>query len=274
MKPCVQCGSETKPGSLGEGFIFNEDCVSGAKAHLADNSVDLIVTDPPYGIDGDTLDKHYNREEGNVIPGYVEVGEEDYPAFSHEWIAEAYRVLRPNGCMYIISGWTRLKDILIAIDNARFETVNHLIWNYNFGVYTSKKFVTSHYHILFVRKPAKGKNAKKFPYVFNANANIELSDTQQSYLDRQDVFKMPRSHRPGIKKNRNQLPIDLVKRLIKFSSNPGDTVCDFFLGGFTTAFAARDTDRIPCGFELNKNAYDYFMKEFVLPGCRELGLME
>lgn len=233
--------------------IYNEDCISGAKRHLVDNSVDLIITDPPYGIDGDSLDKHYNREEGNVIPGYVEVGAKEYLGFSERWISEAFRVLRPNGCMYVVSGWTRLKDVLIALDKSGFITVNHLIWNYSFGVYTSKKFVTSHYHILFVRKPG----SKKFPYVFNANA----TSTKESYHLREDVFRMARSHRPGKKKNRNQLPIELVKRLIKFSSNAGDVVCDFFLGGFTTAFAAKETGRIPCGFEINKNAYDYFIRE-------------
>jgi site-specific DNA-methyltransferase (adenine-specific) len=246
--------------------IYNEDCITGARERFKDNSIDLIIADPPYGIDGDSLDKHYNREEGNVIKGYVEVDESKYAIFSKEWIAEAYRVLRPNGCMYVVSGWSRLKDVLVALDDAGFETVNHLIWNYSFGVYTKKKFVTSHYHILFVRKPASGKNAKKYPYVFNGNANLATQNTQLSYFDRQDVFKFARSHKPGEKKNRNQLPLELVKRWIRFSSNEDDTVCDFFMGGFTTAFAARETGRVPCGFELNKNAFEYFMKE--LQSCR------
>ena len=240
--------------------IFNEDCVSGAKRHLLDNSIDLIVTDPPYGINGDSLDKHYNREERNVIKGYVEVPTKDYASFSEDWTKEAFRVLRPNGCMYVVSGWTRLKDILVSLDSAGFTTVNHLIWNYSFGVYTSRKFVTSHYHILFVCKTARGKDKKTFPFIFNTDANISGVDTTASYHNRQDVFKLSRSHKPGELKNRNQLPDELVKRLIRFSSNPGDAVCDFFLGGFTTAFAARELERVCWGFEVNKNAYDYFRR--------------
>ena len=39
--------------------FYNEDCITGAPKYIDDNSVDLIITDPPYGIKGDKLDKHY-----------------------------------------------------------------------------------------------------------------------------------------------------------------------------------------------------------------------
>ena len=45
---------------------------------------------------------------------------------------------------YVFSGWNNLKDILIALDEEQFITVNHIIWKYQFGVVTSRKFVTSH----------------------------------------------------------------------------------------------------------------------------------
>ena len=58
--------------------LYNKDCISGCKKHIEDNSVDLIITDPPYGINGDTLHKHYNRDEKNVLDGYVEIPLEEY----------------------------------------------------------------------------------------------------------------------------------------------------------------------------------------------------
>ena len=63
-------------------LFFNQDCIEGAREHLEDNSVDLIITGPPYGIQGDKLDKHYNRNESFVIDGYVEVPQEEYAEFS------------------------------------------------------------------------------------------------------------------------------------------------------------------------------------------------
>ena len=54
-------------------MFYNCDCIEGAKKFLNDNSVDLIISDPPYGIAGDKLHKHYNRNESYVLNGYVEV---------------------------------------------------------------------------------------------------------------------------------------------------------------------------------------------------------
>ena len=71
--------------------VYNQDCTSGISEHIEDGSVDLIFTDPPYGIEGDKLDAHYNRDEGNVVPGYVEVPLETYGDFSKQWITECAR---------------------------------------------------------------------------------------------------------------------------------------------------------------------------------------
>lgn len=241
----------------GSARVWLGDCVEQSHERLKDNSVDLIVTDPPYGIDGDKLDKHYNRDESFVIPGYVEVPKNDYAAFSSRWISEAARVLRPNGSMYIVSGWTNLKDILAACDSAGLRCVNHIIWQFNFGVYTTRKFVSGHYHILLLTKPGKGKKHK--PFVFNRPAGLS---NKEFYQDAQDVWRIPREYRPGQAKNKNQLPEALVEKMIGYSSNHGDVVCDFFMGGFTTARVAVRMGREAVGFEMNPNAYEKFIGEF------------
>ena len=64
--------------------LYNEDCVSGAKAHLATGSVDLIISDPPFGIDEKEFERLYNRKEYNVFPGYVEA-----PDNYLEWTKES-----------------------------------------------------------------------------------------------------------------------------------------------------------------------------------------
>jgi hypothetical protein len=72
--------------------FYNGDCITGARTHIPDGSVDLIITDPPYGINGDRLHHHYNRDERFVVGGYVEVPASDYGEFSLRWIREAERV--------------------------------------------------------------------------------------------------------------------------------------------------------------------------------------
>jgi site-specific DNA-methyltransferase (adenine-specific) len=237
--------------------IWNEDCIKGAAAHLADNSVDLLICDPPYGIKGDKLDKHYNRDESNVVPGYVEVPLSAYDQFTYDWMAQAARVLRPHGSFYLISGWTNLAAVLNAASRLGLTTVNHIIWQFNFGVYTSQKYVSSHYHILlFTKKKARGQKAKPFTF----NSKVRFANSKESYHDRQDVWFIRREYKPGQVKNKNQLPTSLLEKMISYSSNPGDVVCDFFLGGFTTARVAQQMGREPVGFELNKAAYTHFLR--------------
>lgn len=143
--------------------FFQQDCIEGARAHLADGSVDLIITDPPYGIEGDQLHRHYNRDESFVLDGYVEIPKAEYPEFSRQWIQEAARVLKPGGALYIVSGYTNLIHILNVFPaDTSLKEVNHLIWKYNFGVYTKKKYISSHYHILYYVKPAPNPRLIRF----------------------------------------------------------------------------------------------------------------
>jgi site-specific DNA-methyltransferase (adenine-specific) len=240
-------------------MFYNEDCIEGAKRHLESNSIDLIISDPPYGINGDKLDKHYNRDENNVLEGYVEVPENEYPEFSMKWIKEAERVLRPGGSIYIVSGYSQLRHILNALAENNLQEKNHIIWKYNFGVYTSKKYISSHYHILFYTK--KGGDV-----TFNTNAFFADSEKSENggslnYIDREDVWIINREYKPGQVKNKNELPKSLLTKMILYSSNPNDMICDFFLGSFSTAKVAIGLGRQACGFELNKNAFDYQIGE-------------
>lgn len=234
-------------------LFYNEDCISGAQRFLADGSVDLIITDPPYGIDGDLLHRHYNRKEEFVTGGYVEIPREEYAAFSGKWISEAERILRPGGSLYVVSGYTNLFYLLKALMSTNLVEVNHLVWRYSFGVFTRNKYVSSHYHILYWSKPG-GKRT------FNTEARFGLQEKREdgrsrNYSDREDVWLIDREYKPGMVKNKNELPLGLLVKMIQYSSNEGDLVCDLFLGGFSTARAAIGLNRRACGFEISPEIF-------------------
>lgn len=233
--------------------VYNQSCIDGMREHIADNSIDLIFTDPPYGIDGDELDVHYHRDESNVVPGYIDVPLSQYAKFSQDWIAECARVLRPGGSLYIVSGYTNLHHILNALHATELTEINHIIAKYSFGVSAKNKFVSSHYHVLFWQKPDKAKQKRTF------NSNWKYTDQKDSYHDRLTVQDMPRDYKPGQIKNKNQLSEDFIIKFIMYSSNRGDTVLDCFGGGLTTGRTALRWGRNFIGFELNKNAYDVFV---------------
>lgn len=238
--------------------FYNEDCITGSQKHIKNDTIDLIITDPPYGIDGDKLHKHYNRNEDHVIDGYVEVPADEYEEFSEKWIKEAERILKPGGSIYIVSGYTNLFYILKALRNTNLIELNHIIWKYNFGVYTRKKYVSSHYHILYYVKPG----AK---HTFNTFARHDALEKNHSggslnYEDREDVWKINKEFKPGQKKNKNELPKELLRKMIAYSSNPDDLICDMFLGGFSTAKVAIEMGRHATGFELSKNMFQHQIK--------------
>lgn len=134
--------------------IFYENCIQGMR-NLPPESIDLLVADPPFGLSFNGKDAVYNRNSEFVIDGYNEVDISNYEQFSKDWIMQIPQILKSHGSAYIFSGWTNLLQILQAIKDSGLIIRNHIIWNYNFAVFTKRKFATSHYHILFVVKNEK-----------------------------------------------------------------------------------------------------------------------
>ena len=199
---------------------------------LPDSSIDLLVTDPPFAIDFRAQRLNYNRTGSNVLEGYQEISGVEYELFTRDWMSEAFRVLSPSGSMYVFSGWNHLKDILDGLDRAGFTTQNHIIWKYQFGVFTKKKYVTSHYHVLFVVKDPKR-------YTFNKVEHYP-----------EDVWDIKREYWKGRKKTPTKLPSEIVRKILRFSSNPDDIVLDPFLGSGTVAVTAKEMGRHFIGFEV------------------------
>ncbi len=212
--------------------VLFEDCIGGMLA-LPGDSVDLVIADPPFGIEFDGKGSQYNRKDNLVVEGYEEV-EGDYDKFTLAWISELPRIMKDTASAYVFSGWTNLKDVLVAVDNAGLAVINHIIWKYQFGVFTQRKYVTSHYHVVFLAK-----NPNK--YYFNKIEHYPL-----------DIWDIPRTYRPGQQKNGTKLPENVVFRCIDFSSKPGDLVFDPFMGNGTSATCAKAKFRHFLGFELNE----------------------
>jgi len=233
--------------------IKNTDCIEGASS-IMDDSVFLGIYDPPFGIQEATFNKHYKRDKEFEVDGYVEAPD-DYYNFTFQWMEQAKRILKQDGSMYIISGWSNSDIIGSVIRKLNLHIINKIIWKFNFGVFTKKKYVTSHYEIFYV---SKDKKVKTIFNTFCRYGSQQKSEKGESllYQDMQSVWDINKEYHPGKIKNKNKLPEELIKKMILYSSNEGDIVCDFFLGNFTTAIVAKKLGRIPIGFELNKSAFN------------------
>ena len=234
--------------------IYNKDCIIGMKT-IPDETIDLVVTDPPFAINFKAKKANYNRIASRVLSGYNEINVEDYYKFTNNWMRQVKRVLKKSGSMYVFSGWNNLKDILTALDVNGFTTINHIIWKYQFGVVTAKKFVTSHYHCLFVCK--NDKMRKFFPYS-RFKKNAKTSDGKSlHYRDKEDVWIIKREYWTGDDKTPTKLPAEIIKKILQYSSEKNDLILDPFLGSGQVAVISKMLGRKYLGFEIIKSYYDF-----------------
>ena len=237
--------------------IYNKDCIIGMKT-IPDETIDLVVTDPPFAINFKAKKANYNRTASRVLSGYNEINVEDYYKFTNNWMRQVKRVLKKSGSMYVFSGWNNLKDILTALDVNGFTTINHIIWKYQFGVVTAKKFVTSHYHCLFVCK--NDKMRKFFPYS-RFKKNAKTSDGKSlHYRDKEDVWIIKREYWTGDDKTPTKLPAEIIKKILQYSSEKNDLILDPFLGSGQVAVISKMLGRKYLGFEIIKSYYDFAYK--------------
>lgn len=223
---------ETSHHGIDSDSINFSDCISGMEK-MPENCVDLVIADPPFGIKFSGKEGAYNRNTNLVMDSYHEI-DNNYEEFTKKWLKLLYKIMKPCATAYVFSGWNHLEDILHAARISGLTTINHIIWKYQFGVFTQKKFVTSHYHILMLVKEPNS-------YYFNKMEHYPL-----------DVWEIKRKYLKGEEKNATTLPFDLVRKCVEFSSKPGDIVFDPFMGMATTAIVSKSLYRHYYGFEINE----------------------
>ena len=192
---------------------------------------DLVFADPPFGIDFKGNLQTYHRKPDAL--SYVEIPKEEYPEFIRNLLEWSYNVLKDSGSMWLLSGWNNLRVVLDAVEDVGFIQLNHCIWKYQFGVFTKRRFTTSHYHLLLLVKDEDN-------YTFNK---------PEHYAE--DVWYIKRLYHHGERTAGNELPDELVEKCIRTSSNKGDLVVDPVLGSGTTMRVCLKLDRRCVGIEIN-----------------------
>jgi len=234
--------------------IYNMDCIEGMK-FIPNDSIDIVITDPPFAIDFKAKRSNYHRTQSRVLEGYNEIPKNKYYEFTLQWMREVYRILKESGSMYVFSGWNNLKDILNALDEIGFITINHIIWKYQFGVVTKRKFVTSHYHCLYVCK--NDAKRKFFPFARYDKESKNKDGSSSHYKDKEDVWVINREYWNGDKKTPTKLPAELIKKILMYSSEEDDIVLDPFLGSGQIAVVSKMLKRKYLGFEIVREYYEF-----------------
>lgn len=225
--------------------VYNEDCLIGIKG-IPDDSVDLIVTDPPYKLTSGgcrgSLDIVFNKTDytGTSTGAFFEI-----PKFS-TWIKECYRVLKNGTHFYCMTNDKNLNAIYNAAISSGFKEVNILVWKKYMHVPTAYYMKNVEYILLF----RKG-SARKIANL----GDFTLIEGIKGIL--------------GNKVHVSEKPVKLFEKFICNSSNKEDLVLDPFMGSGTTAIACINTNRNFIGFELAKEYYDIGEKR--IAECAESG---
>jgi site-specific DNA-methyltransferase (adenine-specific) len=245
-------------------ILLQEDCIEGM-ARLDEGSVDLVFADPPFNI-GYDYDVYEDRRH-----------DDEYLAWTRQWGEQVRRVLKPTGTFWLAIGDEFAAELKVLFHRELgFSCRSWVIWYYTFGVNRKSKFNRSHAHLFhFVRDPKQ--------FTIHADAIRVPSARQLVYADRRahasgrlpdDTWvlrpqDLPDGFQPdddtwyysrvcGTFKERAgfhgcQMPEQLLGRIIKVSSNPGELVLDPFAGSGSTLITAKKLERDYLGFELSPN---------------------
>lgn len=194
---------------------------------------DLAITDPPFGIDFGAGKGNYNRDEGNVVDGYVEWKDDEYLA-RVETLAD---VLAENvvdgGHALVFSGWNnshQIRNVFSQHDIWRVE--GKLYWEYNFAPYTKRRPAHNVYEIFWMVKGDDWyySNECNFEHCQSGEANLSAIPVNREYLPEQEKYP-------------TRLPPEVVMVLFEHYTEPGDVVFDPLAGSGMVGLAAIEMGR-------------------------------
>lgn len=209
--------------------LFRDDAVNWL-ATLADASVDLIITDPPY----ESLEKH--RKIGTTTRLKVSDGSSNqwFEIFPNErfevLLTEIFRVLKRNSHFYLFCDQETMFYVKPIAERVGFKFWKPIVWN-KLAIGMGYHYRAKYEFILFFEKGKRKLNDLAIP----------------------DVLECKRVHR-GYP---TEKPVSLIEILIKQSSSEDDMIVDPFFGSGSTLVAATNLGRIAVGCDISNAAHKY-----------------
>jgi modification methylase len=228
--------------------IIQQDCIAAMRA-LPAKSVDCIFADPPYNLQ---LGGDLNRPDGSAVDAVTDEWDKfdslsAYDAFTREWLAEARRILKDDGSIWVIGSYHNIFKVGSAIQDLGFWILNDIIWRKANPMpnFKGTRFTNAHETLIWA---STGEKAK---YTFNYRSMKTLNDELQMRSD----WEFPicggqeRLKKNGHKVHPTQKPEALLYRIMLASTKKGDVILDPFFGTGTTGAVAKRLGRHWIGIE-------------------------
>lgn len=251
--------------SGGTNRIYLGDNLSIMRQSIPDSSIDLIYVDPPFNTgktqtkttlrttasrEGDRLGfqgKRYLSTE--VARGQFADAYPDYLAFIEPRLREAHRVLAPHGSIYLHLDYREVHYCKILMDAlfGREAFLNEIIWAYDYGGRSKRRWPAKHDNILWYAKDPDNyifnhEQIERVPYMAPGLVSAEKAARGKLPTDTwwHTIVGTNSREKTGYP---TQKPVALARRIVSASSMPGDLVLDFFAGSGTVGEACIQLDR-------------------------------
>lgn len=247
-------------------------------------SIDLIYIDPPFNtghVQGRTQIKTVQDDNGDRV-GFggrsyktVSLGNrayrdnfDDFLGFLEPRLVEAYRVLKPNGSLYFHIDYREVHYCKILLDGifGRECFLNEIIWAYDYGGRSKKKWPAKHDNILYYAKNPQNyifnyEDVERIPYMAPGLVGEEKAARGKFPTDTwwHTIVATNGKEKTGYP---TQKPLGIIRRIIQASSNPGDRVLDFFAGSGTVGEVCLELGRLFTLVDNNPQAMEVMKKRF------------
>ncbi len=228
--------------------IVRGDCIAAMRA-MPDKSVDMVFADPPYNLQ---LGGELFRPDGSHVDAVTDDWDKfdtfaAYDAFTRAWLAEAHRILKDDGTIWVIGSYHNIFRVGAAVQDLGYWILNDIVWRKANPMpnFRGTRFTNAHETLIWA---SKGEGAK---YTFNYRSMKTLNDELQMRSD----WEFPicgggeRLKKGGVKVHPTQKPEALLYRILLACTKPGDVVVDPFFGTGTTGAVAKRLGRHWIGIE-------------------------
>ncbi|MHA0333927.1 site-specific DNA-methyltransferase [Sphingomonas aquatilis] len=228
--------------------IVRGDCIAAMRA-MPDKSVDMIFADPPYNLQ---LGGELFRPDGSHVDAVTDDWDKfdtfaAYDAFTRAWLAEAHRILKDTGSIWVIGSYHNIFRVGTAVQDLGYWILNDIVWRKANPMpnFRGTRFTNAHETLIWA---SKGEGAK---YTFNYRSMKTLNDELQMRSD----WEFPicggqeRLKKDGVKVHPTQKPEALLYRILLACTKPDDVVVDPFFGTGTTGAVAKRLGRHWIGIE-------------------------
>ena len=235
-------------GRVKKDIVIEGDCLAELKK-LPSASVDLVFADPPYNLQ---LGGNLSRPDQSAVAGVEDDWDKfdsfaAYDAFCSAWLAEARRILKPDGALWVIGSYHNIYRLGRIIQDLDFWLLNDVVWRKTNPMpnFRGRRFTNAHETLIWAARSQSSR------HTFNYEAMKALNDDVQMRSD----WELPictgaeRLKTDGRKAHPTQKPESLLARVILASTNRGDLILDPFFGSGTTGAVARRLSRHFIGIE-------------------------